>query len=633
MTFSKWISRFKKKTANVMADTGFVNQAIADAKIHASKNQYDSALSVLETAIEKAPSNDKLFGLYLNYLQKVSAVECEFKVQYALSKFENSSYVLRECAFFFNTQGDNEKALELQRKVVDMHPDSVPHLLLLCRYLRQDNLQSEMLKLMVVLRDHFTTMHKYHLLQYTSHALYLGLFDDFYRGVEFLVENYIDDQRVVEQLSKLCFHHVLRLNGEVDGDSVRTGQTIESRFEDRNALLHAFEDYYRSCIFKKLKGAGMTLAEKSYPNSPEETKDILFVSDNWNFLFPLIPDLLGTSNYRIRTLEPSLIKKRICHTELLGLALGDKLVDGTRNSVDMDTYWGRLVNKSDVIFVEWCNYSAVWTSWLKTKGQRLVVRVHSYEAFTVWPLLVNWSAVDELVFVAPHIKNIFIERYLKPAGALDTIKLSVMPNYNRFDYFGLARERSLTGDVTLGMVGYNNKNKNPRFLLEIIIGLIEKGLSPSIYYVGEPWSSDLTQEEEVYKQEFDQMLQDFGLATRVNFIPFTNDLSGIFEQLDFIVSGSAREGTHESIMQAMSVGAVPVILDWPLVKPWGGASEIYSNRWVVDSSKDAVDFILSMVCGSTCYASESNAACSYVKDRFGAEVMLPRYQALIEGRD
>ena len=54
-----------------------------------------------------------------------------------------------------------------------------------------------------------------------------------------------------------------------------------------------------------------------------------------------------------------------------------------------------LLEKADVLFVEWCSALAVLVGLVDPGRTRVVVRLHSYEAFTHWPHLLDLSRIDD----------------------------------------------------------------------------------------------------------------------------------------------------------------------------------------------------------------------------------------------
>ena len=80
---------------------------------------------------------------------------------------------------------------------------------------------------------------------------------------------------------------------------------------------------------------------------------------------------------------------------------------------------------ADVCWFEWCDEVAIYGSKLKAAQRKKVIcRLHSYEAFTEYPLQVEWENIDHVVFVAEHIREYLLEN----VSNLKKEKTSIIPN-------------------------------------------------------------------------------------------------------------------------------------------------------------------------------------------------------------
>src|SRR5699024_9041485 len=63
---------------------------------------------------------------------------------------------------------------------------------------------------------------------------------------------------------------------------------------------------------------------------------------------------------------------------------------------------------TDVMFVDWCGALAALISQVDPGQTRIVVRMHSFEVFTKWPQLVDFTRVDDLVFVSSRLRDLAV---------------------------------------------------------------------------------------------------------------------------------------------------------------------------------------------------------------------------------
>ena len=96
---------------------------------------------------------------------------------------------------------------------------------------------------------------------------------------------------------------------------------------------------------------------------------------------------------------------------------------------------GYPLDDSDIIWLEWCNETTIkfMRDYRELCQNKLVVmRLHSYEAFTNFIYLVDWGLVDHLIFVADHVRNLVFN---KIPGALSHTQIHLVPNAIDFDKF------------------------------------------------------------------------------------------------------------------------------------------------------------------------------------------------------
>ena len=95
---------------------------------------------------------------------------------------------------------------------------------------------------------------------------------------------------------------------------------------------------------------------------------------------------------------------------------------------------------------------------------RTVVRLHSYEVFTPWPQLVDFSRVDDLVFVSDHVRELTMQ--VVPSLRTDQApRTSVLGN--AMDLHAYVRPKAPSARFTAGLVGVSVP-KDPRWAAEVL---------------------------------------------------------------------------------------------------------------------------------------------------------------------
>src|SRR5699024_7616689 len=97
------------------------------------------------------------------------------------------------------------------------------------------------------------------------------------------------------------------------------------------------------------------------------------------------------------------------------------------------------------------------------EGTRMVVRVHSVDVLSAPAQLVDWSRVDDIIFVADHIRDLFV-RILgeRVSHARLHVVTNIVPPENFPDPLLPDASR------TLGVVGWAQVVKDPCFALEVL---------------------------------------------------------------------------------------------------------------------------------------------------------------------
>ena len=366
-----------------------------------------------------------------------------------------------------------------------------------------------------------------------------------------------------------------------------------------------------------------TLKKVDIKRTVNPTNNLLVISDNWNFLQSAIEGMEDQYGINVRTFDYSLLRKSKYYnfnSTILGtskLYYASKLA---RKAIDDTLMLRELLDSCDSILVEWGSDAARFFSHHLDDKKRLIVRVHSYEAFTPLSYFINFSRIDQLIFVAPHIRNLMD---ILHEGRIKDIEKTVIPNVRKLEY---ATKKSSGKKVfTIGMAGYSNQNKNPIMALQIVKALRDNGRIFQLRFCGSPWPvAGLKQNEKVYRDSFYSYLKENELDHLVIFDPYVDEMAEWFREVDFILSCSFREGTHEVIVEGAAFGCIPLIRDWPMVKSLGGARAVFSDfEDYVFENVDEAALLINGVLND--FDRISNFASEITKKNFGLNSTLPQF--------
>lgn len=259
-------------------------------------------------------------------------------------------------------------------------------------------------------------------------------------------------------------------------------------------------------------------------------------------------------------------------------ALGETEID--RGPVD-------VLDRADVVFVDWADRGAVWASLFVPVGVRLVIRVHSIDALSVWIHLIDWSRVDDIIFVGHHVEEFVLEML---GQRVAHARSHVVPNIVDVSTpIGAARPEAAR---TLAMVGWGQRVKDPLWALEVLRILLRHDPDWRLLFIGADFAPERSVTSRAYASEFRRQVRADDVRHHVEFVGQTADVPHHLQRAGFILSTSVREAFHLAVVEGVASGAVPVVRNWPMLAGRGGAHSVYPSDWVVETPERAADRIL-----------------------------------------
>ncbi len=243
----------------------------------------------------------------------------------------------------------------------------------------------------------------------------------------------------------------------------------------------------------------------------------------------------------------------------------------TQQEIIAAVKWG------DIIWLEWANETAiVATQIYDMKKKGVIVRLHSYEALSNYPTQIDWSMVDYLIFVAPHIREI-VKRQMPDIrkrictkviyNGLDINKIPVNKDLNRYN---------------MAYVCSINHKKAPLLALQIMSKL-RGSLTRGTFKLHSAGRS----QDERYKIYLKHMAKEMGIEDDIIYYGFVKDMGSFWEGKGIILSTSLHEGHPLNIMEGMARGLRPVIHNFY------GAKHLYKDEWLYNTVDEAVEMIYS----------------------------------------
>lgn len=208
-------------------------------------------------------------------------------------------------------------------------------------------------------------------------------------------------------------------------------------------------------------------------------------------------------------------------------------------------------------------------------GKKVICRMIDIEVWQQHYMAPRWDLVDDIIFIAPHIRNL-VDLDMLPFIDLSKTKIHTIPcgiDLNRYKF----KEREPGFDIAI--VSEKWTSKGTHLLLQVILKLHKLDKRYKFHWLGQRSDHNW---EYAY---FDDFVEHHNLP-----IEFTNILlDGVtvdefLEGKNYLLHGSVKEGYSYATAEAMAKGIKPV------VHRFYGADDIWPDMtW--DSIDQAVDMI------------------------------------------
>ncbi len=230
------------------------------------------------------------------------------------------------------------------------------------------------------------------------------------------------------------------------------------------------------------------------------------------------------------------------------------------------------VQWADLVWLEWANELTVALTNHSTllDGKHIICRLHSYEAFSGFARKIKWEKIDDLVFVAKHIKDIVVQQVPEVIERVKNIR--IVPNGVNLDKFAFKDPSKGTNLAYLGQINYK---KGPMLLLHAFRELVQVDEKYRLFIGG-------NFQDDRYKLYFDQMIREMDLENNIQMDGWVEDVGTWLDDKQYIVCTSVLEGHPVGLMEAMTCGLKPVIHNFV------GAREIYPEKYLWNSIPEFV---------------------------------------------
>ncbi len=244
-------------------------------------------------------------------------------------------------------------------------------------------------------------------------------------------------------------------------------------------------------------------------------------------------------------------------------------------STDLD-HFKRHIAEADTVWLEWGNELAQALTtrgapWLR--GKRVILRIHSYEVLNGIADAIDFSRVDDLIFVGPHIRDILLAR--KPDIAQKVRRIHVVPNGVDVDRFALARREP---GYNIAYLGSLNFKKDPMVLMQAFRSIYARDRRYRLHLGGKV-------EELRYLFAIEHFERQNGLEGALAKYGHVEDVPAWLQPMNYIICSSLMEGHPVGLLEAMATGCQPLIYHWP------GAAAFYPPEFLWSNHDELWDLL------------------------------------------
>ncbi len=283
---------------------------------------------------------------------------------------------------------------------------------------------------------------------------------------------------------------------------------------------------------------------------------------------------------------------------------------------------------ADVVFIDWCTQLVRVFQLVDPGTTRIIARLHSYEAFTPWPLTLDLSRLDQLIFVSEHVRDlVFAQRPELADSGVDTPVLT-----NGMDLQRLVRPKSTGARYTVAMIGYKVVAKDVLWAMEAIRVLRERDPRYRLLLIGGDFEEQLSPTAARYGAEFRRQAASLEAEGGLQRTGHLDDVADALVEAGTILCSSVREGSPVGVVEAVASGCVPVVRDWPFFAGNGrGARALYPAEWIVETPAEAAERLFRVTVDEDHWRSESLRCSAEVIARWDISVIGSAYDDLFGG--
>ncbi len=279
---------------------------------------------------------------------------------------------------------------------------------------------------------------------------------------------------------------------------------------------------------------------------------------------------------------------------------------------------------ADTVLVDSCSAAALLT--LVDPGDtRIIARLHDIDIADFWGQLIDFSRIDDVVFVSAHLRDLATAA-APLLGSADGPAAHIVPA--ALDLQPHQQTKAPNAQFTLGVLGSDTAAKDAFWAIEVLRLLRAEDKRYELLLIGDDPDTVTGAVNRRYLDNLARQIDAFGPG--ITHRAGVENVAQSLPEVGVVLSSSKRETFHRTLVEGAASGALPVVRDWPFFGDLPhGAGDLFPADWLVETPRQAADRILAATQDEQTWASAGADTSKHALTTWDWSVVHPHYDSLL----
>lgn len=279
---------------------------------------------------------------------------------------------------------------------------------------------------------------------------------------------------------------------------------------------------------------------------------------------------------------------------------------------------------ADTVLVDSCPAAALLT--LVDPGDtRVIARLHDTDVADLWGQLVDFSRIDDVVFVSAHLRDL-ASAAVPLLGSANGPTAHIVPA--ALDLQQHQQAKAPNAQFTLGVLGSDTAAKDAFWAIEVLRLLRAEDERYELLLIGDAPDTATSAVNRRYLNDLARQIDAFGPG--ITHRAGAENVAQSLPEVGIVLSSSKRETFHRALVEGAASGALPVVRDWPFFAGLPhGAGDLFPADWLVQTARQAADRILAATQDEQTWAGAGADSSKHALTTWDWSVVHPHYDALL----